>query len=60
MWGASLSFEDSIALKTVAVMLIVDSGKCVVKYVLGKKTSDVGKDLFIIYYSRLMVTFSKV
>lgn len=48
MWGASLSFEDSIALKTVAVMLIVDSGKCVVKYVLGKKASDVGKDLFII------------
>lgn len=26
MWGASLSFKDSIALKTVAVMLIVDSG----------------------------------
>lgn len=50
MWGASLSFEDSIALKTVAVMLIVDSGKCVVKYVLGKKHQMLEKiySLFII------------
>lgn len=60
MWGASLSFEDSIALKTVAVMLIVDSGNVLSNMFWGKKASDVGKDLFIIYYSRLMVTFSKV
>lgn len=60
MWGASLSFEDSIALKNCSCNVDSRFWECVVKYILGKKASDVGKDLFIIYYSRLMVTFSKV
>lgn len=50
MWGASLSFEDSIALKTVAVMLIVDSGNVMSNMFWEKKHQMLEKiySLFII------------